>query len=505
MSNPLHVLVVEDSEDDLALLLRELRRNGYAPSALRVETPQAMEQALDSQEWDLILSDYSLPNFSAPDALELMKRKGKDLPFIILSGAVGEDRAVAALKAGAHDFIQKGTMPRLGPAIERELREAAGRRARQIAEAQVYDLYENAPCGYHSLDATGLFARINNTELKWLGYSRDELVGKKKFIDLLTPSSRDAFTQNFEQFKKNGAVRDLECSMLRKDGSILPVLVNATAIMDSSSNYMMSRSIVFDNTDHKRLEEQLRQSQKLDAIGKFAGGVAGDFNNMLSVILKHSQAALENMKEDDPMRRTLNLIHDTGKKAAGLTRLLLAFSRRQAIDTRVMDLYYVVAGMEAMLRRMLRENIVLETTLDSSGTRVNADPEQIEQIIMILVDNACDAMPAGGTITITTARVALDEAFCRAHPGVAPGEFAQLSVGDTGHGIMDSVMPFLFEPFFTTKDHGKGAGLGLSAVYGIVKQSGGCIEVSSEIGKGSTFKIYLPRVTDPVAPTLTNP
>jgi signal transduction histidine kinase len=170
-----------------------------------------------------------------------------------------------------------------------------------------------------------------------------------------------------------------------------------------------------------------------------------------------------------------------------------------------MDLYYVVAGMEAMLRRMLRENIVLETTLDSSGTRVNADPEQIEQIIMILVDNACDAMPAGGTITITTARVALDEAFCRAHPGVAPGEFAQLSVGDTGHGIMDSVMPFLFEPFFTTKDHGKGAGLGLSAVYGIVKQSGGCIEVSSEIGKGSTFKIYLPRVTDPVAPTLTNP
>src|SRR6185295_19655072 len=153
MSKPLRLLVVEDSEDDHALLLRELRRNGYAPMSHRVETAEAMEAALSKNEWDLIVSDYSLPQFSAPDALELMKRKGHDLPFIIMSGAIGEDRAVAALKAGAHDFIQKGAMPRLVPAIERELREAAGRRAHRAAEAQVHDLYENAPCGYHSLDS----------------------------------------------------------------------------------------------------------------------------------------------------------------------------------------------------------------------------------------------------------------------------------------------------------------------------------------------------------------
>lgn len=499
MEKPLRLLAVEDSADDLDLLLRELRRNGYLPTHLRVETRAEMEAAL-GQQWDAIISDYSLPHFSAPEALEVMQKAGLDLPFIIISGAVGEERAVAALRAGAHDFIQKGAMSRLVPALERELPAAAGRRARKRAEAEVLDLYDNAPCGYHSLDASGVYLRINKTERGWLGYAREELVGVKRFAELLTVASRKAFEESFEAFKKMGSVRDLEFNMLRKDGSILPVLLSASAVYDEAGHYLMSRSMVIDNSERRRLEEQLRQSQKLDAIGKFAGGVAKDFNGMLNAILKHSQAATEALKPGDPMRHTLNVIHENGKKAAALVRLLLAFSSRQPLDAKAVELYYVVSDMESMLQRMVRESIVVQTKLDSSGTRVNLDRERIEQIIMILVENASDAMPAGGTLTITTSMLRLDEAFCRAHASVAPGNYALLTVEDTGYGIDEDVRPYIFEPFFTTKGQGRGAGLGLSAVYGIVKQSGGCIDVESEVGKGTAMKIYLPRVDAPAAP-----
>ncbi|HLX63907.1 MAG TPA: ATP-binding protein [Planctomycetota bacterium] len=502
MSKPIRVLVVEDSEDDHYLLLRELRRNDYAPESLRVEIPETMNAALNKEAWDIVISDYALPQFSAPAALKLVQDRGIDLPFIIMSGAVGEERAVAALKAGAHDFIPKGAMPRLVPAIERELREAESRRARRKAEAEVSDLYENAPCGYHSLDSDGIFVRINNTELSWLGYKREEIVGVKRFRDLVAPNSRKVYEDAFEAFKASGSVRDVEYNIVRKDGSIMPVLLNSSLIRDAQGRYVMSRSIVFDTSERKRLEEQLRHSQKLDAIGKFAGSVASDFNNMIALILKHSQGTLDSLKPGDAMSRPLTLINETGKKAAALTKLLLAFSRRQSVDAKVLDLYYIVAGMEAMLRRMLRENITIEMKLDSSGARVKANPEQIEQIVMILVENAGDAMPAGGTLRFETSRAALDENYCRTHSGVKPGAYAVLSISDTGCGIADPVMPFIFEPFFTTKEHGKGAGLGLSAVYGIVKQAGGCIDVFSEIGKGTAFKIYLPRVEDPAAPSV---
>ena len=285
----LRVLIVEDSEDDMLLMLRELNRGGYTLDYVRVDTPVAMEAALDRQLWDIAIADYTLPAFSAPEALKLLQNRGLDIPFIIVSGTIGEEIAVAAMKAGAHDYIIKGSLTRLLPAVERELREAEQRRLRRSAEQalreseaqigiqakelsnannalrsyadELAELYNQAPCGYHSLDKNGVFVRINDTELKMLGYSRDQMLGKKSFTDLLTAASLKTFVENFPQLQQRGWVRDLELQMLRSDGTILPVSLSATAIADEEGNYQRSRYVVIDISDRALAENNLKQSE----------------------------------------------------------------------------------------------------------------------------------------------------------------------------------------------------------------------------------------------------
>jgi PAS domain S-box-containing protein len=285
----LRVLIVEDCEDDMLLVLRELNRSGYTLDYVRVDTPVAMEAALDRQSWDIAIADYTLPTFSAPEALKLLQNRGLDTPFIIVSGTIGEEIAVAAMKAGAHDYIIKGNLTRLLPAVERELREAEQRLLRRSAEQalrasearigmqakelskannalRVYadelaELYNQAPCGYHSLDKNGVFVRINDTELKMLGYSREQVLGKKSFADLLTATSLKTFVENFPQLQQRGWVRDLELQMLRSDGTILSVSLSATAIADGEGNYQSSRYIVIDISDRALAENNLKQSE----------------------------------------------------------------------------------------------------------------------------------------------------------------------------------------------------------------------------------------------------
>jgi two-component system cell cycle sensor histidine kinase/response regulator CckA len=510
MRRPLRILMVEDNEDDAELLLRELRSHGFEPDLERVQTEGEMAAALENKNFDLIISDYAMPRFSAPDALHLMKSKAVDLPFIIMSGSIGEDRAVSALKAGAHDFIVKGTMSRLVPAIEREIRDAEARRARKVAEEsllqstkEINDLYNHAPCGYHSLDAEGKFIRINDTELAWLGYERDEILGRR-FSEVLVPEFVKSFNENYKLFMQQGFIRDLEFNMLRKDGSVLSVMLNASALRDPDGKFIMSRSIVFDTTERKKFEEQLRQAQKIDAIGQLAGGVAHDFNNLLTVIIGHSMLALERMHPPADIRSALSEIQKTGERAAQLTRQLLAFSRRQMLEPKVIDMNAVLLEMDAMLKRLVPANITLSTNVEPRLSRVFADEGQLSQVVMNLVINARDAIPTNGKIVIETANVTLDDAYCRTHAGVKPGPHVRLAVSDTGTGMSDEVKARIFEPFFTTKETGKGTGLGLSTVYGIVKQSGGSIEVYSELGKGTTFKIYLPKADGEPTPSLSS-
>jgi two-component system cell cycle sensor histidine kinase/response regulator CckA len=283
----------------------------------------------------------------------------------------------------------------------------------------------------------------------------------------------------------------------------LPVLIDDAFLRNAEGNVIGIHSIIQDITERKQaeeekaaLQEQLRQSQKMEAIGQLAGGIAHDFNNLLTVIKGYSQLSLFELKEGDPLRENIEEIQKASQRAVDLTRQLLAFSRRQILDFKVLDLDMLLQDLDKLLRRVLGEDIELIYTLSGDLGKVKTDPRQIEQVILNLALNARDAMPSGGKLIIETANVELDKTYASTHIGVTPGHYIRVSVNDTGYGMSPDVKDHIFEPFFTTKEKGKGTGLGLSTVYGIVKQSGGYIWVDSEPGCGTTFKIYLPTVEE---------
>jgi PAS domain S-box-containing protein len=343
---------------------------------------------------------------------------------------------------------------------------------------------------------------VNQRFVEIFGYDKPEEILGKPLSLIVHPDDIRRLEEIILRRQRGEVVPSrYEFRGLRKNGETIDVEASAT-----QTNYRgESVSLVYlrDITDRKRAEEalrrteeQLRQSQKMEAIGQLAGGVAHDFNNLLTVIKGYSQLSLNEIREGEPLRGNIEEIRKATDRAADLTRQLLAFSRRQIMEMRVLDLNDLLVSLEKMLRRVIGEDIELVTLLAEDLGRVKTDPGQIEQVIMNLAVNARDAMLDGGKLTIETANVDLDEAYARSHIAVIPGRYVMISVSDTGVGMATEVRGRVFEPFFTTKEKGKGTGLGLSTVYGIVKQSGGNIWVYSEPGKGTTFKIYLPRVDE---------
>jgi two-component system cell cycle sensor histidine kinase/response regulator CckA len=890
MSRTLRVLNIEDQEQDVSLLTRHLTRAGYEVTSERVETPEAMRAALETEVWDVVLCDYSMPHFNALSALSLLQETGLDIPFIIISGTVGEDVAVKAMLSGASDYLMKDNLTRLVPTIEREIQEAESRYARRRAEEALReseDRYRDLVEHSHDLicthDLTGRILSVNKAAIALLGYDRATLLNKnirdilfheyqyqfddyirelqtngiasgvmavrtrtgekriweyintlrtegvaapvvrgvahdvteqkraeaelrrseaqyrrlidttlegvwifdaelrttyvnqrlaemldvnaeemigRSALDFVAEDSRADVQQRLQR-RTQGIKEQYDVHLRRKDGSDLWAIVCATPILEEHGAFTGSLSMLTDITERKRveeerarlnleleserqrlnnlvasvpgmvweawgkpdaatqridfvsdyieqmlgysveewlqtpnfwltivhpddreqagrtaaedfargasngpqqfrwiakdghavwvesnyvvllddegqpvglrgvttdisqrkqaeeavrqseeryrllfarnpqpmwvfdletlsflevneaaihhygysreefltmtikdirpsedvpnllanladatpeheeagiwkhqkkdgtiidveitahdltfygrpaqivlssdvterrlLEEQFRQSQKMEAIGQLAGGIAHDFNNLLTVITGYSDLATRKLQREDPLRRNIEEIKKAGERAASLTRQLLAFSRKQVLQPKVLDLNAVISELEKMLRRLIGEDVELRTALESGLGSIKADPGQIEQVIMNLAVNARDAMPAGGKLLIETENVSLSQEYAGQHIAVTPGSYVMLAVSDTGTGMDEKTKARIFEPFFTTKELGKGTGLGLSTVYGIVKQSGGSIWVYSEVGHGTTFKVYLPRIDE---------
>jgi signal transduction histidine kinase len=372
---------LEDDENDAALVQASLGAGAILSTTRRVHTRDAFDAALNGGEIDLILSDYSMPGFDGISALQMAHTRCPKVPVIFVSGTLGEEKAIDSLKNGATDYILKGSLARLAPAVKRAMEEVDARLERQ------------------------------------------------------------------------------------------------------------------------RLEERFIEAQKMEVIGRLAGGVAHDFNNILAVIMGYNEVMLSEFEPESTLYKSAVEIRDASERAAGLTKQLLVFSRKQTVQPVILDLENSVQKLESMLGRLVGANIKMTIIGEDPVGYIRADNGYIGQVLMNLVVNACDAMPNGGNLTIATANVTLDQDYADAHPGEKPGHFVRLRVRDTGTGITDDVRAHLFEAFFTTKPIGKGTGLGLATCQSIVRQCGGHIDVASELGQGATFDIYFPRVDRPGAET----
>jgi PAS domain S-box-containing protein len=384
--------------------------------------------------------------------------------------------------------------------VDRDITERKLADAALVESERAYrSTFEGAPVGIGHVSLDGRWIRANLRLSEILGYSREELF-TLDLLGLMHPEDRAHVREAFDNFASETLDRyHGERRLRRRDGTFVWTLLNVSAHRDEAGKPKYLIPIIDDLTERHTLEAQFRQAQKMDAVGQLAGGIAHDFNNLLTVIIGFSELILDNPTIDQAGRRDLDQIAQSARLAAVLTSQLLAFSRRQTLEPRILDLNAVIAGMEGLLGRLIGEQVELVTQLAPGLGRVSADQSQIEQVVMNLAVNARDAMPGGGIVRIETGNVDLDEVFVAAHPGASRGSHVTIAVIDAGVGMDRAMQARLFEPFYTTKEQGKGTGLGLATVYGVVKQSKGYIGVESELGRGSTFTVYLPGVAQSVS------
>jgi two-component system, cell cycle sensor histidine kinase and response regulator CckA len=630
----LRVLLIEDSEADADLIVHTIIRTYPSAHFDWAVSRKQFTELLAANEYDIVLADYRLPDWTGMEALRELRHLGRDIPLILITGELGDERAVECVKAGAADYLLKtGNLARLPLAVNRAIEEKRARnesrhsqqlieQAQQQAREQeerflqlaenidevffvmdshhrktlyinpAYEkiwgrscqsLYDNprsfvepVPAGdrerlteymdrisrgeqagklefrliqpsgnvrwllahavpirnehgdvyriggvalditesreaqmaleeiaerlrkltetsFDAIDITqdGIIQEVNSGYLKMFGYERMEEVIGRPMTDFVGNASRAEVAMRIEKDIEG----TYELGGLRKDGKRL--LLEATARTHVIRGRPVRITALRDMTERRALEDQFRQAQKMEAVGRLAGGVAHDFNNLLTVILSYTDMLIEGVSPKDPRTEDLSEIRKAAVAAASLTRQLLAFSRQQVIEPRLLNLNDVVASSEKMLRRLIGEDIEVQTTLSSVPLTVMIDPGQLEQVVMNLAVNARDAMPTGGKLTLETARVTVDAEYAHDHWPLTSGTFAMLAMSDIGCGMDELTRSRIFEPFFTTKGAGEGTGLGLATVYGIVKQSNGHIWVYSEPGKGTSFKIYFPILDQP--------
>jgi hypothetical protein len=499
---PVRILCLEDNPLDQELLQTTLTDDGLTCEFVPVQTKTDFEAALERGPFDLIISDFGLPSYSGLAALSTARKVQSGTPFIFVSGTIGEERAIESLKNGATDYVLKDRRERLAPAVRRALREAQERTEHQEATEQARiqaTALESSANGILITDPQGRILSANKAFCATAGRPLEDLLGRTP--DFLTFGQHDpGFHEELWKAILSGQVWRGEAAIKRKDGNCCDLEMTITPVQGSKGGAISHFIAVSqDVTERKHLEEQLRQSQKMEAIGQLAGGVAHDFNNLLAVIQGNAEMALMDVNAaNGQIRENLSQITEASARAANLTRQLLAFGRKQAMRPQPISLNNVITDLTKMLNRIIGEDIQLQCTCDKRPVYVHADAGMMEQVLLNLVINARDAMPHGGRLHITTKRVRVDRRYVRAHPEAHTGDYACLKVRDTGSGISPEHLPRIFEPFFTTKEVGKGTGLGLATVYGIVKQHHGWIDVISRVNSGTEFRMFLPAIQPPV-------
>ena len=418
-------------------------------------------------------------------ALAAAEPRYEELPLSIL----GEEAWLGVWLARLDkETLDAGAVMGVARDITRQMRAQEALRA---SEERYRQQVERAPEGIF-IQADGRFRSANPATAAMLGAASPAALVGKPLLDVVHPGARPAVEAAMAQVLAGERLAPMESRFVRLDGSVLEVELAAIPFDDAGGASV--QVFVRDVSERKQLEAQLRQAQKMEAVGQLAGGIAHDFNNLIGVITGYGDLLARELPADHPGARRLAQIRQAADRAAALTRQLLAFSRRQVLEPKTLDLNALVKEMTAMLQRVIGEDVELARVLDPGLGRVRADRGQVEQMVLNLVVNSRDAMPRGGGLVISTRDVDLDDAFAAAHPGSRPGPHVRLSVTDTGHGMDEETMRHIFEPFFTTKPVGKGTGLGLATVYGIVKQSGGYVGVTSAPGQGAIFEVYLPRI-----------
>ncbi len=506
-STALRVLLLEDVPMDAELIEYELERARIRCELRRVDARESFVQALADFRPDVILSDFTLPQFDGMRALELARAWAATVPFIIVTGSINEETAVQCMKAGATDYLLKSNLARIGPAMlsamererargEQERTQAALRRS----EADLRTIFESTGQALILLDMEGRVRLYNSTAAR-----SEELCGGRMGVgrragelELLKGAPLD--------IAMSGKRVTVERTAMQGDGASSTFEVSFAPVVVDGERAVGVCISAADITARRRVDEQLRRAERMQATGRLAGGVAHEVNNMMTAILGFGDFLLKSLDQGDPRTSDVNEIMKAAGRAADVTRQLLAFSRQQVLHPRTIDLNTTVLDLLPMLRRSVGEDHEVEVRLETGACCCYADPGQIEQVVLNLVLNARDAMPDGGRITIETSVTQFDGTEMPRHAELTlpAGEFVMLAVSDRGAGMDGPTLSRVFEPFFTTKPVGQGTGLGLSTAYGIVKQSNGFIFAYSEPGEGTVFKVYLPRsreeVTRPSGP-----